>query len=67
MLDGRSVSTCCKGQAVIALSSGEAEYCGECDIANAWPAEHSHGNSMPVCGSTPQLKLRLGAAEGSDE
>ena len=52
---------------MIALSSGEAEYCGECDIANAWLAEHSHGNSMPVCGSTPQLELRLGAAEGSDE
>ena len=28
MLGGSTVSTCCKGQAVIALSSGEAEYYG---------------------------------------
>ena len=28
MLGGSTVSTYCEGQAVIALSSGEAEYCG---------------------------------------
>ena len=43
MLGGSTVSTYCKGQAVIALSSGETDYLsvGECDIANAWLAEYS--------------------------
>ena len=50
MLGGSTVSTYCKGKAVIALSSGVL-WVGECDIANAWPAEYSPGLGMEVQGS----------------
>ena len=72
-LGGNTVSTYCKGQAVIALSSGEAEYYGLVSATSqmldlqilllGW----GWGSSMPMCGWTPQLDLRLGADEGSDE
>ena len=66
MLGGSSVSTYCKGQAVIALSSGAAEYYGKCLACRAFSLT-GDGSSMPICGWTPQLELRLGAGEGSDK
>ena len=53
MLDGSTVSTYCKGQAVIALSSGEAECYGlvSATSQNAWPAEYSLGLKMETRGS----------------
>ena len=43
MLGSSTVSACCKGQAVIALSSGEAEYYGLVSATSQMlgPAEYS--------------------------
>ena len=73
MLGGSStVSTYCKGQAVIAISSGKAEYYRLVSATSPMLGFQSilvdwDGSSMPVCGWTPQLELRLGADESSDE
>ena len=50
MLGGSSVSTYFKGQAVVALSSGEAEYYGLVSATPQmlWLAEHSPGLGMEI-------------------
>ena len=73
MLGGRTVSTYCKGQAVIALSSGEVEFFnGSVSATSQMLGLQSvlldwRWMFDPICGWTPQLELLLGAAEGSDE
>ena len=69
----RTVSRYCRGQAVIAFSSGRGGelWFGECNIANAWPAQYSPGLGMEIQGSCVDerhgWRLRLGADEGLDE
>ena len=73
MLGNSTVSTYCKGQAMIALSSSEAEYYGVVSVTSrmlgicrvfSWTGD---GNPRPTCGWMPRLELRLGVGEGSDE
>ena len=67
MLGNSTVCTYCKGQAVSALSSGEAEYYGLVSAASQMLGLQSillgMGNSKLMCGWTPQLDLRLEADE----
>ena len=72
MLGNSTVSTYSKGQAVIALCSGEAEYYGLVSATSQMLGLQSislngDGSSMPTCGWTPLLELRLGPGEGLDE
>ena len=64
MLGGITVSTYCKGQTVIALSSGEAE-CHE--MASATSQMLGPQSTLLDWGWTQLLEWRLGAGEGSDE
>ena len=68
MLGDSKVSTYCKGQAVIALSSGEAEYCGLVSaVSQTIFSGIGDGSSMPTCGWTRQLVSQLEADECSDD
>ena len=70
MLGSSTVCTYCKGQAVIALSSGEAEYYGLVSATSQMLGLQrcSPGLGMeffkPTCGWMPQQELRLEAGEG---
>ena len=71
MLGSSTVCTCCKGQAVIALSSGEAKYYGLVSVTSQMLGIQSilqtgDGNLKPTCGWMPKQELRLGASDGSD-
>ena len=62
MLGNSKVTTFCKGQAVIALSSGESEYYGLVSAASqTWLAEYSLGLGMEgqcprVCDGRPSFR-----------
>ena len=57
---------------MIALSSGEAEYCGPVSATSQMLGLQSilldwDGNSQPMCGPMSQWELRLEADDGLDE
>ena len=74
LMPGNStVCAYCKGQAVIALRSGKAEYCGLVSATSQMLGLQEYspgtgdGNSKPMCGWMPQRRLRLEADEDLDE